>query len=343
MNNMTKKQYSTIDITRFFFAICIVALHSYAFVNIPKPIFFCIHKGVFRLAVPYFFVVSGFLFMRGCFSDGKDFNKHVHKRMVKYCKRVLIPFLFFASINTIQKIISITLDGQFTTDSLVAVIKHVLFLPYGPVWFLSACAVGMALLSYFIKHNLINMAIVTGGGLYVFALLCNNYYFLIQESTIKPIVDTYLEIFLSPRNGIFTGFFFLAIGVKCSMLLNKWNNRRLFYVLVFSYILYLIECVVIQVVGIPKDDGSLYIMHIIVVPLLLLLTAQYSVHIDEKLAMKLRNYSMGIYLLHVPILWVLWLFSENGFFNFIITIALSITICTISYRSKNKVINQLLR
>lgn len=338
-----KKQYSTIDITRFFFAICIVALHSYAFENLPKPIFFCIHKGIFRLAVPYFFVASGFFFMRGCLSDGEEYYKHVYTRMVKYCKRVLFPFVIFAIVNATQKLITISVNGRFSSSTVINVLKHILFLPYGPVWFLSACAVGILILSVFIKRNSINLALLTGGGLYIFALLCNNYYFLIQGTIIQPIVDVYTTLFISPRNGIFTGFFFLALGTKCSMLVDKWENKRLFTALVFSYFLYLIECVTVQIVGIPKDDGSLYIMHIVVVPILLLLTAQYSVDVDENLAKKLRNYSMGIYLLHAPILWFLWLFSENGFINFIITIVISITMCTISYRSKNKLINQLLR
>lgn len=179
--------------------------------------------------------------------------------------------------------------------------------------------------------------------LYAFALLCNNYYFVVQGTLLSGVVDGYLRCFISPRNGVFTGFFFLAIGAKCKDWVWKWSDKKLLRLFLPLYILYIAEFVLVYIVGTPRDDGSLYIMHVLIAPILFLLTCQRQVHVNVIRSKLLRNLSTGIYLLHLPILWFVWLRSDLGIVNFLITLTCSIALCMLSYRIKNKWISSLLR
>ena len=58
--NSTKKSYVGVDVSKFFFAVCIVALHSEALNCLPDIANYMITRILFRVAVPYFFISSGF-------------------------------------------------------------------------------------------------------------------------------------------------------------------------------------------------------------------------------------------------------------------------------------------
>ena len=55
-----KKQYWMIDIFKFAFSICVVAIHVHAFEGIPV-VYYWVTRAVFRLGVPFFMVTSSFL------------------------------------------------------------------------------------------------------------------------------------------------------------------------------------------------------------------------------------------------------------------------------------------
>ena len=57
---MSKRPVSSIDIAKFFFSICIVVLHSDVYRGLPGMFPSLVEKLILRLAVPFFFIVSGY-------------------------------------------------------------------------------------------------------------------------------------------------------------------------------------------------------------------------------------------------------------------------------------------
>ncbi len=337
--------YECVDIMKFFFAVCIVALHAYAFDWFPRSVYFMIHKGVFRLAVPYFFVASGYFFTLKLPENYKQEGMRcaVNQARNRYCRRILYPFVVFSVINTVQQCISVGMKDGWTLDEAVGIVKHVVFMPYGGMWYLLASIVGIILLAEVVKRDRLHVGLVVGLVLYAFALLCNNYYFIAQKTPLIGLVDGYLNWFVSPRNGVLTGFLFLSMGAKCRDWVGKWSEKQLLCLLIPLYILYIVEFVLLYVIGTARDDGSLYIMQVLVVPMLFLLTCQHKVCMDAARSMLLRNLSTGMYLLHLPILWFLWLVCNWGGINFLIVLPCSIALCMLSYRSKHQWLSTLLR
>lgn len=56
----SKKVYSSVDIAKLIFCLCIVCLHAQDYYTFQSDIVWFIRQFVFRTAVPFFFVASGY-------------------------------------------------------------------------------------------------------------------------------------------------------------------------------------------------------------------------------------------------------------------------------------------
>lgn len=333
------KTYCTIDIAKLFFALCIVILHGGGYTAIQTPFDYYAEKIILRAAVPFFFVCSGY-FLKSHLDKGKGIKS--------YCVRLLKPLLFFEAINVLIYVIEAVAENKDAVSIGKAVVKHVLFYPYGALWYLQACIVGAVILYLFYIRNRTGIAVTIGFALYGFALICNNYYFVISgNSTIKLIVDVYMDVFISARNGIFVGLFYLAIGFllhnnKLGTVIEKTSF------LLFSFALYFVE--VFLLYGKEYiDDGALYLTHAVFVPSLFAFLCRHSINIPEKMSVTVRNYSTGIYLLHRIFLslygiFFAWVGYAPDEINLCLIVLISCaTVCTIVYRLKCEPMYSLLR
>ena len=99
-----RKQYPAIDIAKFIFCLCIVAIHTGLTLCIPDPVGYVINKAICRVAVPFFFITSGFLFQKNL--PVADNNKELLLHCIrKYCNRLLKILIFFEPINILLVLI----------------------------------------------------------------------------------------------------------------------------------------------------------------------------------------------------------------------------------------------
>lgn len=357
-NAIKKESYSLVDIMKFLLCLCVIALHAKALDFLPTNVQYFIEKLIFRVAVPYFFVASGFFLGRKLKMVDNSWQT-----IRNYCTRLLKPFIVFSIINIIQELIS---NWGNLGQSCIEILQHIIFYPYGALWYVQASIIGALLLYPFIKKNKILLALFVGGFLYVFALLANNYYFVVRDGFFGDCVEKYLSLCISGRNGLFVGFFFLALGIMSEQIYSKFkdkSNKFLICLSVFT-VLYIAEVYLIWKFALPfvKDDGALYISHLLFIPALFLTTVAYSKNIVIKKSVTYRNLSTGMYFLHRPILWFvnmfyallnrifnigfmqsLVMFLNRGFVIFIITFGVSLGICLIVYKSKKEPFNFLLK
>lgn len=215
-----------------------------------------------------------------------------------------------------------------------------LFYPPGALWFVLACIVGSQLLKPFIKRGKLMLAIIIGIVLYMFALLANNYYFLLLGSPFQNIIDLYLHLFISARNGFFVGFIFLAIGIFCSKI--NISPRNSVVLAVFFGLCLFIETIFLKG-KVFADEGSLFLSHLLLVPTLFLALKNINFCIKYELSLLLRNLSTGMYYLHKPILFVVCLFAEHQLLIFSMTLIISLLICLLAYRTKFLCLDKILR
>ncbi len=361
-DNNRKESFDIVDICKFLLCICVIALHSNALGFLPKNVQYFIEKLIFRVAVPYFFIASGFFLGRKLKTGGCTYWQIIKN----YCKRLLKPFIVFSIINIIQYIIPFIVAGVNFGQAILDIIQHIIFYPYGALWYIQASLIGVLLLYPFVKKNKISSAIIIGLVLYAFALLCNNYYFIVKDTVMGDCINSYLSLCISGRNGLFVGFLFIALGIACEKIYSKFKiiKSKLLCCFIISFVLYIIEIILIWKFAIDfvKDDGALYITHLIFIPILFLISVIFSKNTTVKKSVVFRNLSTGMYFLHRPVLWCVSVFSalllrlfnssfiqylalflKQGFVIFIISLCVSAGICLIAYKYKKEPFYSLLK
>ena len=235
------------------------------------------------------------------------------------------------------------LNGLSQTEILWRIAKDVVFYPQGALWFVQACIVAAILVFPFMRlKNGVNICLAIGTVLYVFALLCNTYFFVVENSRFESVFSGFLSFCGSARNGLFVGFIFISLGMKCYDIFEKLQKgsgqgTTVLFFAAIALVVYIFEVVILHLNGCSsRDDNSLYISQLVWIPLLFLSSVLFSVRIPTGISLVLRNLSTGMYFLHRPILWWVAFFSDNELINFVLVTIIAFAICMISYKIKFK-------
>lgn len=340
LSGMTAETFPAIDVLKFIFAILIMCLHCDLFKGSLFGLFF--EKLIVRLAVPFFFVSSGFFYGK------KVYAKRTLGPITKnYISRLAVKLLVFEPVSIL---IYVVLDAVVyhvsAFEILLTAVQEILFYPSGALWYIQAVIVAIIILVPFIKRGRENTALVLGLLLYLFALLCNRYYFLCEGTLMGNIVTTYMRYFISARNGVFVGLLYASMGV---LMAKKWDDLKqketLFSVLLLVSGLFLLLEVSLTNNKTGMDDNALFLAHLLLIPALFICAGckrapWVETHINTPV---LRNLSTSIYLLHCPVLDMIY-YGSIFVFNVdlqpwqmtVMTGILVALICTVVYRKKWK-------
>ncbi len=342
----SKKFYFMLDIVKFVCCFFVVALHTGFLSAFDDSVSYWLEKALFRIAVPFYFITSGFLLGEKMSNIRSIID--IKKMFVHYSKRLFVLLLIFEPISIILDSLLEVYRGQSVFKGFQLKMKGVIFYPQGALWFIQACIVAVWIIYFFIRYNKKHLILPTACLLYAFSMLCNSYYFVIEGTVFQKNVDTYLDIALSARNGLFVGFIFIYLGILISDINRKKNIRtwKLAVSTLCLYCLYIFELYMVRNVKM-KDDGSLFIILPMFCVSLCLLCVKYTS--DSSNTKILRNLSTGVYLIHAPLRTIYFIYldfigySPSGVVKFTVISLLAIFICLLSYRSKNKSISNLLR
>lgn len=338
------KKYYMIDIFKYLFCLGIVILHS----NILQYCGNCqywIEKCLIRLGVPFFFMVSGFL-LEGKLQKIGYTVENMKKVFWAWTQRLLKPLIVFETLSLVLISIQYYLQGISIIKILFLAIRSIVFYPVGATWYLQASIVGVWIIYFFYRKEIKKWIYPIGFLLYGFALLCNSYNYMIENTLGGVFISVLIRIISSARNGVFYGFFFLALGMLAYRTKERFvdGNMERTYLWLFSgisYFLYVCEIYMLQDVKM-MDDGSLFIILPIFIFIFLITVSCYTT--DKSFSVTLRHLSTGIYLLHRPILTIFGILDELCFSNripyylpVILTLILAHLICLYSHKRKTRI------
>ena len=328
------KNYYCIDVLKLFFSLCIVALHTHLFLDNHPTIYWYSSHCIWRLAVPFFFITSGYFFSKKIRNE-----RNQRKTLFNTIKRLGTLLIFWLIISLPFQIQSLSIQQLSTEKIIIELIRSVLFYPWGALWYILALIVAYILVFPFIKKEKNVIPLILGFLLYLFAIFSNSYYFVIEGTWMQSIVDNYLEIFISSRNGLFVGFFYVAIGNYLNVKKESSINKNVL-MLVIGMIGLILETMLIKD-RYYIEDHSLFFSLLIIVPAIFELAKKINIKRDSK---KFRNLSIGIYVLHRPIISCLTYFFDIKS-NTILFLIVSIMAILISYflqKINNKYINKII-
>lgn len=228
---------SCIDIVKLFFAYCVVAIHTLPFSEFWNgTIYNLLFKNLFCLAVPYFFVCSGF-FLGKKLNQTTQFNEQ-KIIIVKYFKRLAIPYIFWGSIYFVMQIAIDVINNNNSLLKSITYYLHYLIMssPGGGLWYVQTILL-MLLIIYFVGVGK-RFEILTGI-LFVCYILSHIIYGLSEIPSggyvASKIVMLYESIFVSRRNFILYGIFFVS-GIHLPKLFNKHhlNKKPLIFLTVLA-------------------------------------------------------------------------------------------------------------
>lgn len=294
------------------------------------------------MAVPFFFITSGFFYGRKLIGSNKD-----ETFLPGYLKRLGVPFVFWECVNIVIEILKQLFIKQIPIGQVACnVIQSILFYPYGALWYVQALLIALVIVTLAYNRGFLRQCIIISIGLYIVGLLGNSYYFLIDGTRYQCIVDNYLAIFVSTRNAIFVALYFVSIGVWIASRVensaisgkNNWSVIVLYSIFVFEAFL-LRNCR-------SADDKSMFLTFLILIPVLF--TTIKNCNCKIKNAKKLRSYSTGIYFMHKAVIHI-WLVcfafldvKVKPTIEFLIVFASCLFACYVLRRVNNKYINMLI-
>lgn len=261
---MGKKQaYGGLDYFRIGAALMVIAIHTSPLTSVNGELDFFLTRILARVAVPFFFMVSGQFVLGGLFDDGRAVWENVGKSL----KKLLL--LYFGSI-----VLYLPLGiyaGHYENLSITEVLKMLLFDgTFYHLWYFPACISGMVVV--FLGSRFLSMPVMLGisGILYVFGLLGDSWFGLTEQ--IPALVSVYKKLFeisSYTRNGIFFAPLFLLLGAAMGKRKTKGRRGIALSVFLLSFAAMTAEGLLLHHLGWQRHDS----MYIFLVPVMVSLYA----------------------------------------------------------------------
>ncbi len=316
---MTKRN-SLIDITKLFFSICIIFIHTGLCDKITYG--YELKEFVFRLGIPFFFVCSGYYFAKK--------NIGTREKLYLYLKKILIPFIIFGLIYTFFEAYFLS-EGLF--DYVISNISKMFLGSQSNVMWYSGLLIWSCIILYLIKNEKqLIVVIFISFILYLIGLSFTTYDFLLNE--VNPLLLNALKnTFGQNRSFWFVGLLYTSIGyyIGKQLKIDKVKNYKLFILLIFSTVLCILEVLYIKGKTIYFEYDFLVSYIPLIIILFILIVRCKNLEFNTKF---MRNLSTTIYYIHFGIIYLFKYLSVNyvwfdNVFN-ISNLKYDVTICIVT-------------
>ena len=213
------QQYKSLDIAKITAAILVVAIHTQLLCGTDAGYYlrcFC------RIAVPFFFVCSSYLF----------WSKN--SSIKKYTKRILLLYLIWIILFLPYVVKTFFLNNQSIVNNVAMFVHSLVFHnTFHASWYLMSSVIAMNLVYGLSKRFTNKTLLIIGIGLFVFSLLSCSYYGLVNTIGIGSWYSVFDRLFV-PSNSFFVAFVYVVIGkiiAEKDNLLGK--KESLLYSIVF--------------------------------------------------------------------------------------------------------------
>ena len=291
--NSNNYKINAIDALRVVFSIGVMAIHTELLhsMDFLRGRYY-ITQVIFRMGVPFFFVTSGFFYARTIEDSSKSKREDI---CLNYIKRMSLPLITWSLLALIWDVYdgakgSITMGTKMIHDSF--------FYPLGAMWYILACIIAAAIITVLYEEEKILICLAIP--LYVFALLANTYYFLIESTWFKNVIDSYMEYFVSARNGMFVGLPLFGTGVfiyRHRDVLLRFRKHLYVIVGLAVFFIYLLEVMICRGRN-SIDDTALYFSTPLAAAILFIVALISQPRLLKDIRINFRKMSKYIFFLH---------------------------------------------
>ncbi len=321
---MEKRNYGIIDIAKFISALFVIAIHCAPFYEINETGNFIYVQIFARLAVPFFFMASGWLFFQKI-NLKNGIRDETNLQMLKhYWMRILKLYLVWSALY-LPLLIGSWIKGSFDVSTCLRLLRDFLFNgTYYHLWFLPALLLGIVIVYLLAMKLKKQHALWVCILLYVIGMLSNVYGSVLGNvAGIQSVLQLYESVFVTTRNGIFFAPLYLILGLYAQEFKNQNYKKPAGIAFAVSFCALCGEAFLYRSLHMSNDLTSMYLCLIPTVFFLFIFLLQFSFN-GNALTLCMRKLSLLIYVSHIYFITLfLNLLHLSNFSVYILTILCS--------------------
>ena len=246
-----RKNLDSADVLKFVLSILIVATHTSLFEGYITPLV--------RLAVPAFFMISGYFFfgrINACESRQQQ-NAYLKKSI----KHNLMLYLFWFVV-----LLPLTLYVRgYHTKGVVGGVVHLVrdFLfgsTFQSSWYITALITGFTLVLFLSRKLPQHALVIIGVICYIPSLLSSNYEFLVASSpVIQNIGHNLSHIFLLPCRNFSVSILYIVLGKYLAEKNYEGKTKRYTITFLLAFAALVAEFLMLRFSGVTIEDTDCYI------------------------------------------------------------------------------------
>ena len=246
-----RKNLDSADVLKFVLSILIVATHTSFFEGYLTPLV--------RLAVPAFFMISGyFFFSRTNSCDIEEKKKAYLKKSVTHnLKLYLFWFILLLPLTLyIRKYHTMGLVG-----GALHLIRDFLFgSTFQSSWYIVALITGFAIVLFLSEKIPQSALIIIGVIFYIPSLLSSNYEFLLESSDLlKAVGESLSKVFLLPCRNFSVSILYIAIGKYLAEKNYEGKTKKYTVTFLLAFAALIAEYLALHFSGVKIEDTDCYI------------------------------------------------------------------------------------
>jgi len=282
---MTRREIGGLDWFRPLAALLVVAIHTGPLLSCCPSANYILTDILARVAVPFFFTVSGYFLVPKLQEQGWC-------ALIPYGKKLLVLY----GLSTLLYVPVLVYSGYFSRPGLAgALLQDILFDgTFYHLWYFPAALLGACILCPLVRRLGMGPSWAVCGLLYLLGLLGDSYYGL--AAALPPLRALYgllFQCFDYTRNGLFFAPVFLLLG---GWLARRENRRPTAWYgvgLALSLVLLLAEGAAVKFNALPRFD-ALYLS----LPLCLCFLILWLRGLPLPAAPGLRRWALAVYVVH---------------------------------------------
>ncbi len=258
-----KENYNGIDLGKYILAFFVIAIHYHPLTSVNTTVDYYIVNYIARIAVPFYFIASGFL----CFRK-TEYNAFDIRVPLKYAWKILKLYIIWSMIYFIPALIDLyRVYGRIGTSMLKWMHNFLFSSSFRQLWYLKATAFAVVLVAFLVNKKWKPKAIIAFAAVfYCLGLMGQSYFGLLRILITDPCVwsafDFLGNVFVTTRNGLFDGFVFVAIGAMIAFETTELKKNHLIAGFALSILILFFEVYITRQLGWVRE----YDMYIMLIP-----------------------------------------------------------------------------
>lgn len=297
-----KERILNIDLFKFIASLMIVAIHVYPLHSFNAEVDYVITRVLFRIAVPFFFMATGYLMLSSSLQD--------YSKLIRYTKKILKLYLLAIILYLPVRLY----QGALFSNSFGEILKAFFFDgTFYHLWYFPALILGIWITYFILKKFSFKLSFFFCFVLYLVGLFGDSYFGFIPDCSFFSSIYSFLFLFFDyTRNGIFYAPIFLCLGYYFARYSYKNSFIIRFFAFISFGIMMMIEGFLLYKYNIPKHTS----MYLFLIP-----TSYFCfslLHLDhQKQFPVFRNLSTNIYLFHPLVILGVHFLSKISLFSFL--------------------------